>query len=123
MLQHALRRSWDRWEGEGGDALDLDHYEHTGTMSEALSRHAEEAYAELDAGDKVIAERLFKPFDTTKGNAGMGIGVYESREVVAAAGGRMEVTSEPGHGTTFRISLPVEPGAGDLFESVSATGR
>jgi energy-coupling factor transporter ATP-binding protein EcfA2 len=60
VLQHALMRSWDRWEGAGGEALDLEHYEDTGTMSEALSLHAEEAYAELDAGDKIIAERLFK---------------------------------------------------------------
>ena len=29
-----------------------------------------------------IQERLFKPFQTTKGNAGMGIGVYESREYI-----------------------------------------
>jgi putative PEP-CTERM system histidine kinase len=52
-----------------------------------------------------IRNRLFKPFDTTKGNAGMGIGVYESREVIRSLGGSLNVESEPGQGTTFRITL------------------
>ena len=52
-----------------------------------------------------IQERLFRPFDTTKGNAGMGIGVYESREFVQSLGGRMEVKSDLGKGTLFRIRL------------------
>ena len=34
-----------------------------------------------------IRGRLFKPFDTTKGNAGMGIGMYESREFIRMLGG------------------------------------
>jgi len=52
-----------------------------------------------------VRERLFKPFDTTKGNAGMGIGVYESREFIVSLGGQFTVTSEPNMGTTFRIRL------------------
>jgi putative PEP-CTERM system histidine kinase len=54
-----------------------------------------------------IAERLFKPFDTTKGNAGMGVGVYESREFVQALGGEISVESAPRRGTLFRVKLPV----------------
>lgn len=61
-----------------------------------------------------IAERLFKPFDTTKGNAGMGIGVYQSREFLRAQGGDIEVESEPGRGTLFRLRLPIERGAEDV---------
>ena len=57
--------------------------------------------------ERFMAERLFRPFDTTKGNAGMGIGVYEAREFVRAAGGRIEVSSRPGEGTVFTIRLPV----------------
>ena len=53
-----------------------------------------------------IALRLFKPFDTTKGNAGMGVGVYESREFVTALGGDMAVESHPGRGTLIRVRLP-----------------
>jgi putative PEP-CTERM system histidine kinase len=54
-----------------------------------------------------IAERLFKPFDTTKGNAGMGVGVYESREFVHALGGEITVESALERGTLFRVKLPV----------------
>jgi putative PEP-CTERM system histidine kinase len=54
-----------------------------------------------------IAERLFKPFDTTKGNAGMGVGVYESREFVQSLGGELFVESELHRGTLFRLKLPV----------------
>ncbi len=54
-----------------------------------------------------IRDRLFKPFDTTKGNAGMGIGVFEARQLVSGYGGRIEVESEPGVGTRFRLQLPV----------------
>lgn len=56
--------------------------------------------------DKIfLRERLFRPFDTTKGNAGMGIGVYESREFINNLGGQIDVHSEPGKGTTFFIRL------------------
>ena len=56
--------------------------------------------------DTFIRERLFKPFDTTKGNSGMGIGMYESREIIRAHGGDIEVTSTPGHGTVITVLLP-----------------
>ncbi len=58
--------------------------------------------------ERFIRERLFRPFDTTKGNAGMGIGVYESREFVWSQGGEMTVQSRTGRGsgTVFRIRLP-----------------
>jgi putative PEP-CTERM system histidine kinase len=54
-----------------------------------------------------IRDRLFKPFDTTKGNAGMGIGAYESREHISAHKGSLKVNSTPGQGTTFTITLPL----------------
>lgn len=54
-----------------------------------------------------IAERLFKPFDTTKGNAGMGIGAYEARDFILKNAGQLEVESKPGQGTTFTIKLPL----------------
>ncbi len=49
------------------------------------------------------------PFDTTKCNAGMGVGVYESREFVHALGGDITVESAPRRGTLFRVKLPVMP--------------
>lgn len=55
-----------------------------------------------------IRNRLFKPFDTTKGNAGMGIGMHESKEFILQLGGDIKVVSEAGTGTT--ISLHIPPG-------------
>jgi putative PEP-CTERM system histidine kinase len=62
-----------------------------------------------------IRERLFKPFDSTK-SAGMGIGVFESREYITELGGRLEVSSQPALGTTFRVILPLyrEPAAATI---------
>jgi signal transduction histidine kinase len=56
-----------------------------------------------------IREKLFKPFESTK-SAGMGIGVFESREYVSELGGEMEVSSSESGGTVFRIALPLHRG-------------
>ena len=56
---------------------------------------------------KFIKERLFAPFETTKGNAGMGVGVYESREFIQSLGGSMDVESTPGDGSTFILKIPL----------------
>ena len=55
-----------------------------------------------------IRERLFRPFDSTKGSQRMGIGAYQSREYVKSLGGKLEVSSTPGVGTEFRVRLPVQ---------------
>jgi len=57
--------------------------------------------------DEFIRTRLFRPFDTTKGSQGMGIGAYQARSYVLSAGGSMSVESAPGAGTTVRIELPL----------------
>ncbi len=54
-----------------------------------------------------IRERLFRPFDSTKGLTGMGIGAYECREFVNALGGQVLVSSKPGVGTRFTMVLPL----------------
>jgi putative PEP-CTERM system histidine kinase len=56
--------------------------------------------------EEFIRESLFKPFESTK-SAGMGIGAFESREYIDELGGRLEVASVPGSGTTFKIVLPI----------------
>lgn len=56
-----------------------------------------------------IKQRLFKPFDTTKGNAGMGIGVYEAKQFIESIAGNIQVKSAENQGTTFKISLPTHP--------------
>jgi signal transduction histidine kinase len=52
-----------------------------------------------------IRTQLFRPFATTK-KAGVGLGLYTCREVVAAHAGTIEVDSVEGAGTTFRVVLP-----------------
>lgn len=49
--------------------------------------------------------KLFHAFATTK-KAGVGLGLYTCREIVKAHGGRIEVQSEKGAGTCFRVVLP-----------------
>ncbi|MBT0585506.1 XrtA/PEP-CTERM system histidine kinase PrsK [Alteromonas oceanisediminis] len=53
-----------------------------------------------------IEQRLFKPFETTKGNAGMGIGVYDARSYIVSINGRLSVESEQGTGTQFTLRIP-----------------
>jgi tetratricopeptide (TPR) repeat protein len=63
ILQHALMRTWEHWHAHrrNGEPIGIEHYEAIGTMSDALSRHADEAYNELpDERSRQIAERLFK---------------------------------------------------------------
>lgn len=56
--------------------------------------------------DEFIKNRLFKPFDTTKGNAGMGIGAYEAKQFIESVNGQLNVVSTEGRGSVFTVSLP-----------------
>ncbi len=53
-----------------------------------------------------MKNHLFRPFKTTKGSKGMGIGVYEAREIIHALGGEIDVTSTQGKGTRFTLVIP-----------------
>jgi putative PEP-CTERM system histidine kinase len=50
---------------------------------------------------------LFRPFQTTK-KKGLGIGMFQSKMIVEAHRGKIQVDSEPGAGTTIRVMLPLE---------------
>jgi signal transduction histidine kinase len=50
--------------------------------------------------------QLFRPFFSTKGDLGNGLGLYISNEIVERHGGRLAVESALGRGTTMRITLP-----------------
>jgi putative PEP-CTERM system histidine kinase len=82
-----------------------------GQVGIALSRRNDTVRIRItDTGagmsEEFIRERLFKPFESTK-SAGMGIGVFESQEYIQELRGAIEVTSVPGRGSTFTISLPL----------------
>ncbi|WP_426955482.1 XrtA/PEP-CTERM system histidine kinase PrsK [Muricoccus radiodurans] len=55
--------------------------------------------------DRFVREMLFRPLSTTK-KGGNGIGAWQARELLRAAGGDLTVISRPGVGTTMRITLP-----------------
>ena len=54
-----------------------------------------------------IRDHLFKPFESTKGLTGMGIGAYQAREYIRELGGEINVTSEPGAGSCFSLTFPL----------------
>jgi signal transduction histidine kinase len=69
--------------------------------------------ADTGAGmDEATLACLFHPFFTTKGAAGTGIGLKASRRALEKAGGRLQVSSALGRGTTFTVLLPAAPARG-----------
>jgi signal transduction histidine kinase len=55
--------------------------------------------------------RLFEPFFTTKpAGEGTGLGLFMCKKIIEEHGGEIRCESEPGKGTTFRVSLPLAEG-------------
>jgi signal transduction histidine kinase/ActR/RegA family two-component response regulator len=82
-----------------------------GTLT--LSAEEENGAVVISVGDTgmgisdEVRPRIFDPFFTTKGKAGMGLGLAVSYGIVRRHEGSVEVASEVGRGTTFRIRLPI----------------
>jgi len=63
----------------------------------------------LDNGigmDTATQEKLFTPFFSSKGDKGTGLGLFIANKIVEQHGGQITVSSAPGRGSLFRISLP-----------------
>ncbi len=126
-----VRRPEPQLVGEGADAFVEADQERLTMVLEHVIRNAQEATAEdghvvvavesgteyhilrvADSGagmsEEFVRDRLFKPFDTTKGSKGMGIGAYQVREYVQSLGGRVLVDSRPGLGTRIELQLPAQ---------------
>jgi putative PEP-CTERM system histidine kinase len=85
-----------------------------GSVTVSAARAGHQAIIEVkDTGcgmdAQFIRDRLFRPFDSTKGEQGFGIGAYQAREFARKCGGAVEVESAPGKGTRFIIRLPLAP--------------
>ena len=74
VLQHTMMRTYSQWLeiGEPGRPVDLSDYYAIGTISGAMSKHANEAFEELSPEGKDICKRMFKAI-TGKGNDNKGI--------------------------------------------------
>jgi CheY-like chemotaxis protein len=70
-----------------------------------------------------IAERIFEPFFTTKGDQGTGLGLAQVAQTVTRHGGQVSVSSAPGRGTAFRLSLPTGPAVRSRPPAPLLTGR
>jgi len=71
--------------------------------------------------DQETLHQIFDPFFTTKKvGEGTGLGLAICYTILEKLGGRIDVQSEPGHGTTFNIVLPAEPPQLPPEESVEA---
>lgn len=99
---HAIRNAQDATPPEGSVTVELEHRE-----TECLVRISDTGRG---MEQSFIEERLFKPFDSTKGSQGMGIGAHQIRETVLMMGGQLTVDSIPGSGTCLDMILPLDPG-------------
>jgi signal transduction histidine kinase len=80
---------------------------------EARARDSSVHVSFTDTGIGIPPENMGRIFDflfTTKGEKGTGYGLTISRDIVEEHGGRIEVASEPGRGSTFTVVLPLESG-------------
>jgi signal transduction histidine kinase len=99
MLEHLIQNAQEATPPEGTVAVSLFRDGDWGVLK------VEDTGTGMDEG--FIRDRLFEPFSTTKGNAGLGMGVYQVRETARLMGGRVDVQSSPGSGTTFTVRLPL----------------
>ncbi len=105
--------SWDRLERVIGHLIQnaIEATPRDGRVSISLEQQDDCARIAIkDTGQGMseffMREKLYKPFESTK-SAGMGIGVFESREYIQELGGQLEVSSAPDAGTTFHVILPL----------------
>lgn len=89
-----------------------------GTGSVTVSTHRDAhavRIAVADTGNGIplsLHERVFEPFFTTKPSGqGTGLGLSVVREIVEQHGGRVDLSSQPGLGTTVTLHLPLPAGA------------
>jgi PAS domain S-box-containing protein len=82
------------------------------TLGAAADSNGEITITVADTGIGIEADtlpRIFQPFFTSKKRRGLGLGLPICDRIVKSHGGKIEVASEPGRGTTFKIHLFLKP--------------
>lgn len=89
----------------------------TGVVSVRTHYDAEKHRLNIGVSDNGVGmenrhvQGLFKPFVSTKGQSGTGLGLVVTKKVVDEHGGIVKVQSKPRRGTTFTLTLPTQSGA------------
>jgi len=99
VIDHVIRNAQEATPRGAAIALEL------AAVGDQAHIHVIDEGAGMDTD--FVSQRLFRPFDSTKGSKGMGIGAYQVREYARSLGGDVEVQSTPGKGTDFCIKLPL----------------
>jgi putative PEP-CTERM system histidine kinase len=99
VIEHLIKNAQDATDSNG--SIDITSSVQNGAVRIVISDTG------CGMSPEFISDRLFRPFDSTKGSQSMGIGAYQAREYVRMLGGRLEVKSDVGQGTTFSLRLPV----------------
>jgi len=99
VVEHVIRNAQDATSAAGSVSVAVSHRGPQAQLIVSDTGHG------MDA--EFLRDRLFRPFDSTKGAKGMGVGAYQVREYIQRLAGSVEVQSSPGQGTRFTISMPV----------------
>jgi len=110
VFAHIIQNAQEATENDGQISV-VSSYQAIGEESQAVVKITDSG-AGMD--EEFIRQRLFRPFDSTKGLTGMGVGAFESRELIRSLGGEITVSSEPGVGSVLSIVLPCIPSNQEL---------
>jgi len=99
VIENLIQNAQDATDEDGAVTVSLD------CKGNAVEILIEDNGCGMDAA--FVRDRLFQPFDTTKGDTGMGIGAYECKEYISSLSGEIQVESELGSGTSMRVILPL----------------
>ena len=100
VLTHLIQNAQDATDADGSVAV----------SAQQNDREVSVTISDTGSGMSAdyIRDHLFKPFESTKGSQGMGIGAYQAREFVRKMGGDLSVTSVLGEGSIATMHMPLD---------------